>query len=256
MRHRLLPLWALAGASLAACGAAPAPARPVERARIEAKAADDATASAEEPGPTGARLTHTLYALGGKGPPVLLVHGWDGYAKNMVDIGKALVTGSYAVYSVDIRPSDASVPDTAIEMAAAIGEVLGREGKPKLSIVGHSMGGLDARYYLGQLFGKRKVEALVTIATPHHGTLNGYIAHGPAGADLIPGSPLIRLLDGLGPPSVRTLSLYSRTDQVVVPQESAILAGAVHREYWGISHDGMLHDPRVIAEALAFLGAD
>jgi triacylglycerol lipase len=41
---------------------------------------------------------------------------------------------------------------------------------PALALVGHSMGGLDARYLITHLDPDRRVKSLLTIATPHRGT--------------------------------------------------------------------------------------
>lgn len=48
-------------------------------------------------------------------------------------------------------------------------EILGRSDEPVI-ILGHSMGGLDARYMITCLGMAPRVRALVTIATPHHGS--------------------------------------------------------------------------------------
>lgn len=40
-----------------------------------------------------------------------------------------------------------------------------------LHLVGHSMGGLDARHYITRLGGHEKVASLTTISTPHHGSI-------------------------------------------------------------------------------------
>jgi pimeloyl-ACP methyl ester carboxylesterase len=53
---------------------------------------------------------------------------------------------------------------------------------PRLILVAHSMGGLVARYYIECLEGWRSVRRLVTLGTPHLGSLDaiGYLANGYA----------------------------------------------------------------------------
>ncbi len=52
----------------------------------------------------------------------------------------------------------------------------------KLNLIGHSMGGLDARYLISQLdFGDR-IESLTTIGTPHRGTPLATMALLPVGS--------------------------------------------------------------------------
>ena len=52
----------------------------------------------------------------------------------------------------------------------------------KLVLVGHSMGGLVARYFLEVLGGWKDTRALITFGTPYRGSLNavGYLANGYA----------------------------------------------------------------------------
>ena len=56
------------------------------------------------------------------------------------------------------------------------------EGSPdaKLVLVGHSMGGLVARYFLECLDGWRDTRRLVTFGTPYRGSLNAlnFLVHG------------------------------------------------------------------------------
>lgn len=67
----------------------------------------------------------------------------------------------------------------------------------KLVLIGHSMGGLVARYFLECLGGWQHTRTLITLGTPHRGSFNGvdFLVHGmkkgvgPLGLDL---SPLLR----------------------------------------------------------------
>lgn len=69
----------------------------------------------------------------------------------------------------------------------------------KLVLIGHSMGGLVARYFIECLGGWQHTRTLMTLGTPHRGSLNavGFVANGmkkgigPLGLDL---SPLLRSL--------------------------------------------------------------
>lgn len=48
--------------------------------------------------------------------------------------------------------------------------VLRETGVERLSLIAHSMGGLDARYLISVLEMHDRIATLVTVATPHHGT--------------------------------------------------------------------------------------
>lgn len=60
----------------------------------------------------------------------------------------------------------ASIADRARELASFVRSLDAR----KVTIVAHSMGGLDARYAIHELGLDRRVAALVTVGTPHRGT--------------------------------------------------------------------------------------
>ncbi|MDQ6957962.1 MAG: alpha/beta hydrolase [Mariprofundaceae bacterium] len=45
-----------------------------------------------------------------------------------------------------------------------------KNGSVPFHIIAHSMGGVDARYYITRLGGHKKVASLTTLATPHHGS--------------------------------------------------------------------------------------
>jgi pimeloyl-ACP methyl ester carboxylesterase len=88
-------------------------------------------------------------------------------------------------------------------------------------VVGHSLGGLIARYYVQRLGGDRRVESLVTLGTPHQGSRWAHLLPTPLVRQLRPGSSLLQEL-AQPVPSCRTriTAVYSDLDQVVVPTSS------------------------------------
>lgn len=62
-------------------------------------------------------------------------------------------------------------------LGIVVDEVLEATGKNKVIIIAHSMGGLVAREYIKDFGGEDKVDKLVTIGTPNHGTY-GYSSFG------------------------------------------------------------------------------
>ncbi|CAM5527705.1 hypothetical protein SMICM304S_05241 [Streptomyces microflavus] len=56
------------------------------------------------------------------------------------------------------------------ECDAGMQRGLPRTRQREVDIVGHSLGGLIARYYVQRLGGDRRVRTLVTLGTPHGGT--------------------------------------------------------------------------------------
>ena len=56
------------------------------------------------------------------------------------------------------------------DRAETLATILGRHRAGAFVLIGHSMGGLDGRFLITHLDPDCRVKALVTVATPHHGT--------------------------------------------------------------------------------------
>ncbi|HKR63496.1 MAG TPA: alpha/beta fold hydrolase [Thermoanaerobaculia bacterium] len=63
-----------------------------------------------------------------------------------------------------------SLERRAHDLAKGVDAFLQKTGAEKVAIIGHSMGGLDARKMIADLGFEKKVASLTTIGTPHHGT--------------------------------------------------------------------------------------
>ena len=97
-------------------------------------------------------------------------------------------------------------------------------GADKVHIVGHSLGGVIARYYVQRMGGSARVDTLVTLGSPHSGTLGAYLIPTALGRQLRPGSPPLTELELPAPGcNTRFLVVWSRMDQMVVPQRNARL---------------------------------
>ena len=88
--------------------------------------------------------------------------------------------------------------------------------------MGHSLGGLLARYHVQRQGGDRHVESLVTLGSPHQGSLLAHLLPTPLVRQLRPGSAVLQELAEPAP-GVRTpvTAIYSDLDQVVVPSSAA-----------------------------------
>ncbi len=92
-----------------------------------------------------------------------------------------------------------------------------------MDIVGHSLGGLIARYYVQRLGGDIRVRTLVTLGTPHSGTRVVPLADAhPIVRQMRPGSEVIEELR-LPAPGCRThfVSFWSDLDHLMDPLETA-----------------------------------
>jgi pimeloyl-ACP methyl ester carboxylesterase len=156
--------------------------------------------------------------------PVLLLHGWFSSRRTFDVLERRLRRDGYGVFSLDLGGlrsafSGRGIDDLADLVRAKIERIYARNpGLGKLTIVGHSKGGLVAAYYAKKLGGWRRTRAIVTLGTPHRGTPFAYLGlpfmlAARSLVQMAPGSGfLARLHDGPWPTQVRLVSIWSRSD--------------------------------------------
>ncbi len=180
--------------------------------------------------------------------PVILVHGvlvndgvWFGFRR---DLGR---DGIRNVFTVNYGPPYADIERFAVQLAAKINAVCKATGAQGVVLVCHSMGGLVARAYVRR-FGAGHVDRIITIGTPHHGSVLAWTYPGRSLAQMRPGNAWLVELnrEETRPSPGRITSLWSRHDSMVAPQASSELAGAENVALVGIGHNALLNDHRVI----------
>jgi triacylglycerol lipase len=168
--------------------------------------------------------------------PVILVPGTYALTSWQV-IAPALAQLGYCVYTFNYGDSGTGdIVSSAQQLAGFVNRLLARTHASRVSIVGHSEGGMMPRYYIKFLGGAAKVATLVGLAPSNHGTLNpstfgGALTGCTACAQQQAGSPfLANLNDGdETPPPVTYTVIASAYDQVLIPYTSAFLSGPVSR---------------------------
>ena len=125
--------------------------------------------------------------------PIVLLHGQGGFVDILginyyYGVQDDLRERGYVVYSPGVAALG-SVEGRARELAPQIDAILAETGAAKVNLVGHSMGGLDARYLISTMGYGDRVASLSTMSSPHHGSVVADIVHG-----LIPG-PQQELID-------------------------------------------------------------
>jgi triacylglycerol esterase/lipase EstA (alpha/beta hydrolase family) len=178
--------------------------------------------------------------------PVVLLHGLAMNRTNWVWVGSRLASRGIGPLYATSYFSPQAVRRSAMHLKNFVERVVAREDAEQVDIVAHSLGGVVARYYIERLGGKRRVARLVTIASPHRGTVLGRIGLVRSAKELAHGSDF---LDELGSPSpgVAYTSIWSRADAIVVPAESASIAPAGEdRVFDDLGHLSLLLSPRVV----------
>jgi triacylglycerol lipase len=157
------------------------------------------------------------------GTPILLAHGIiDNHTVFALMRRQLLRRGFTRIETFSYSPLTLDVRSTAERMGAQIERLCEESGSDQIHIVGHSLGGLIARYYVQRLGGSERVHTCVTLGTPHQGTFAARLLPWPLVKQLRPDSDLMTELAEPAPDChTRFVAFYSDVDQLIVPQRRA-----------------------------------
>jgi triacylglycerol lipase len=198
--------------------------------------------------------------------PILLVHGMIENHLIFTVMERTLRRRGFQTLSAyDYRLHTHNVPRAAVRLGEAIQKLSAASGYERVHVIGHSFGGLIARYYVQRLGGDSHVHTLVTLGTPHQGTQLAQVAPLlPLIRQLTPSSPVIQeLAQPAANCRTRFIAFHSDIDSLIVPSRNARLDHpdlnvrniAVH----GVGHLSMPNNGRIaftIARALQQLDHD
>ncbi|MGW1668859.1 lipase family alpha/beta hydrolase [Streptomyces sp. NPDC002324] len=188
-------------------------------------------------------------------PPVLLLHGFIDNRSVFVLLRRALAQhGGRHLESLNYSPLTCDIRAAAELLGRHIEDICERTGQEQVDVVGHSLGGLIARYYVQRLGGDLRVRTLVTLGTPHGGTRAVPLADAhPIVRQMRPGSALLEELREPAP-GCRThfVAFWSDLDHVMVPMETACVDHpdlmAQNVRVTGIGHLALPVHPAVVGE--------
>ncbi len=194
------------------------------------------------------------------GTPIVLVHGMVDNRSIFTVLRRTLrQRGFTRVVTLNYSPFTQDVATAAARLALLVERTCESTGYDRVHVVGHSMGGVVARYYVQQLGGDARVHTLVTLGSPHAGTRAAHLLPVPLTRQLRPGSPLLTGLD-LPAQGCRTrfVAIWSDIDHMMVPKRAARLE---HRDLTvrnvlvrGVGHMSLPIDRRVLHEIAMTLG--
>jgi triacylglycerol esterase/lipase EstA (alpha/beta hydrolase family) len=184
------------------------------------------------------------------GRVVAFVHGW-GAAGAVFEPLRRHVEHVLAVPTIDFTYRSTWSFAEVTERLARVLDRLG-DGGAEIDLVGHSLGGLVARWYVQEMEGAPHVRRVVTLATPHAGTASARLAPGPLRSVLLPNSAVVhRLAAGRDRASaIDHTALVAGADLMVTPPASAAaLRDAQVIWFDELGHNAMLFD-RGVHEAV------
>ncbi len=189
-------------------------------------------------------------------PPVLLVHGYFLNAAAWWWFARLLTDEGYRVFTATIEPALGSIDAMAESLANRIESVCASTNSGKVHLVAHSMGGLVCRAYL-RAHGPGRVARLITVATPHQGTVLARLGIGRCARQMAPGSAWLAALAGqeTGMAHAPTVALFTYYDNYITPPESGTLAWARNEVLPAVGHVEMYFSRRVAAQVCRALDA-
>jgi len=186
--------------------------------------------------------------------PVLLIHGYQCNRGFWLWLRSRLSRAGWQVATISLDPVFNDIDGYVEQVSRRIEDVCAASGAAQAILVGHSMGGLVSRAYLRR-HGAARVAKLITLGSPHRGSMLAKLGLGENGRQMVPGSAWLAGLNAPGAvPLPETVSIYSCQDNYVMPQDSSILEGAKIVPVAGIGHLEMAFSPEIERLLLAELG--
>jgi pimeloyl-ACP methyl ester carboxylesterase len=159
------------------------------------------------------------------GTPIVLVHGLVDNRSIFTLLRRALRRRGFGrVITLNYSPLTQDIRGAAARLAALVEKTCDETGYERVHVIGHSLGGIVARYYVQRMGGDRRVHTLCTLGSPHAGTYAARLWPGGVVRQLRPGSELMQELAAPAPGCrTRFVAFWSDLDQLIVPQRAAAL---------------------------------
>lgn len=180
--------------------------------------------------------------------PVLLIHGIDDTEVLFCRMRPFLERHGRVTHCLNLTPNNgvSGLENLALQVRSYVDSNFGRE--TAIDVVGFSMGGLVARYYLQRLSGVNRVHRFVTISSPHRGTRTAFLRRNEGARQMRPGSPFLRDLnrDLHTLDEVAFTSIWTPFDLMIFPANSSVLPAGRAIRVNVAAHPLMVRDRRVL----------
>ncbi|GIU23936.1 alpha/beta hydrolase [Shewanella colwelliana] len=182
---------------------------------------------------------------------LVLVHGIFNTGHVMAWMKKRFEQQGHECFNPTIAPFDGrhGIEYAASVLKSAIDQRFGNHAE--IVLVGFSMGGIVARYYLQLLGGAERTRSLYSISSPHNGSYLAYLPYPSKGIkQLRPNSALLQALDchvdGLS--KVQLYSFRTPMDLTIVPSRSSHWPLASNKVFMVPLHLSMIFSRRIVDE--------
>ncbi|MEU8459865.1 triacylglycerol lipase [Streptomyces sp. NPDC029003] len=194
--------------------------------------------------------------------PVVFVHGYNADPGVWGSLREDLKADGYTdadLFSFGYDTHQSVNEVLSGRLAAYVDQVRARTGAARVDLVGHSFGSLVSRWYVKFGGGTAAVDHWVSLAGPNHGTSTAWACAlwDQACRDMTPGSYVVKNLAAGDetPGAVKYATFWSACDEVVNPDDSVPLAGALNTPVGCLKHNDLLGDDATSAGVRAFLAS-
>jgi pimeloyl-ACP methyl ester carboxylesterase len=179
--------------------------------------------------------------------PILFIHGIFHNRSAFAWLKTRLAWEGWPHFKeINLSTSRHTVAEMAEQTAFHVQSLRARCQVPQIDIVAHSMGGIIARYYIQMLGGDGKVRHLITLGTPHRGTLLSQYSRLPYFRELSPESQTIQRLNQRTLPRLtQGLAISGNLDIFMQPRDCSWWEGMRNIELSNVGHAGLLFSRRV-----------
>jgi pimeloyl-ACP methyl ester carboxylesterase len=193
------------------------------------------------------------------GTPILLVHGLVDNRSIFTVLRRALRRRGFGrIWTMNYHVLTHDLRDAARRLGATVEAICEQTGYDRIHVIGHSMGGIVARYYVQRMEGDARVHTLVTLGSPHAGTRAARLMPRGVCRQLSPSSDVIaELAAPVAACRTRFVSFWSDLDALISPKRAARIdhpdLSARNVLVPGVGHMSLPIDARVTREIAATL---
>jgi triacylglycerol lipase len=183
----------------------------------------------------------------------VLVHGINDTSSKFKTMQAAFERKGYRCIVPSLSPKNAfqGLEALAIQLKNII-DAENKKNDDVYCLVGFSMGGLIARYYLQELEGAHSFHQFFSIATPHHGSLLAYLSKNKGVKQMRPGSEFLCNLKQSSNRLSRLpcYSYWTPYDLMILPASSSVWKKAENIKVKVLCHPLMVRNQFIIADII------
>jgi triacylglycerol lipase len=159
------------------------------------------------------------------GTPILLIHGLVDNRSIFTVLRRALRRRGFGrIWSMNYHVLTHDLRAASRRFEATVEAICEQTGYERIHVVGHSMGGVVARYYVQRMGGDARIHTLVTLGSPHGGTHAAKLLPTGVCRQLQPSSEVLAELREPAPGCrTRFVAFWSDLDALISPKRAACI---------------------------------